>query len=368
MKTTEEEPIDQILAQAAAKAWRYLGPNVRNESDFKHELYHQLAVLEVGGTKLNELVPGTPSCRLHAETKIEVGKNAKADLSICEPSESRKFNYQVRYALELKKRLDAQGVRAEIKKFASYASAQVPLYLVSALPCTPTCEALIQKLRPPDSKISLLAPPARESESVDTTLGSADPIDSDAVRQVIQSSVDLVLNLYGKGRAQYHGFFWCNYTQEVNKDQTYPCEGDFVCQLYHRLRSNLPPGVKVLTEYTTFVGSRKWIDLVVTDGTTAFPIEVKMNWDQFEHRRVDDRMQEIEASTIVSRFRDLGEESSQVEIPTVVVVQLDLRQKSNRREEATGIFDAAPFALELVGYSEDKERIVRQVLGTSPSE
>ena len=150
MKIIEKEPIDQILAQAAAKAWRYLGPNVCNESDFKHELFHQLAVLKVGGTKLSELVAGTPSCRLHAETKIEVGTNAKADLSICEPGERREFNYQVRFALELKKRLDAQGVRAEIKKFASYASAEIPLYLVSAQPCAPTCSgSMLDGLRSP---------------------------------------------------------------------------------------------------------------------------------------------------------------------------------------------------------------------------
>ena len=61
------------LMTACENAWQFLGDEDHNESDFKHELYHQLAQLTVDNVKLNDMVPDTPSCRLHAETKIESG-------------------------------------------------------------------------------------------------------------------------------------------------------------------------------------------------------------------------------------------------------------------------------------------------------
>ncbi len=85
--------IESRLITACENAWQHLGKQVRNESDFKHELYHQLAQLTLGNVELNDMVPDTPSCRLHAETKIEPGSNsAKADLSICDPTQRIEFN------------------------------------------------------------------------------------------------------------------------------------------------------------------------------------------------------------------------------------------------------------------------------------
>ena len=182
------------------------------------------------------------------------------------------------------------------------------------------------------------------------------------MHRIVQANLDDVLELYGRGRAQYHGFYWCNYEQERRKGQTYPCESDFTCQLYHRLRNVLPEGARILTEFTP-AGTNKRIDLVITDGTTALPIEVKMNWDQFEHKKVDGVMREREASTIVSRLSSLQSDFKPVVHRKIVIIQYDLRQQSNRREEALSVFSRSPNPVELVSYSEHDERVVRSTLG-----
>jgi hypothetical protein len=177
--------------------------------------------------------------------------------------------------------------------------------------------------------------------------------------------LDEVLELYGRGRTQYHGFYWCNYEQEESKGQTYPCESDFTCQLYHRLRNDLPENARVQTEFKPG-GTKKCIDLIITDGTTALPIEVKMNWDQFEHKKVDGVMREREASTINSRFSLLQSDFESVVHRKVVIIQYDLRQRPkrrDRREEALAVFSSSPNPVELVAYSECDGRVVRSTLG-----
>ncbi|MCH7869007.1 MAG: hypothetical protein IH881_15025, partial [Myxococcales bacterium] len=119
---------------------------------------------------------------------------------------------------------------------------------------------------------------------------------------------------------------------------------------------------RILTEFTP-AGTNKRIDLIITDGTTALPIEVKMNWDQFEHKKVNGVMREREASTIVSRFSSLQSDFKSVVHCKIVIIQYDLRQRSNRREKALSVFSRSPNPVELVAYSEHGERVVRLTLG-----
>jgi hypothetical protein len=369
------------LLKACENAWQYLGNAVSseskfNESDFKHELYHQLAQLTVDNVKLNDMVPGTSSCRLHAETKIESGENsakadrrrnsAKADLSICDPTQHMKFNYQVLHVLELKLQLNSPGVKTEMTKLGNYANPNRDFYLISALPCKAELAELASEMSPDGANVHVYAPRSSMYQAPDHD-ETVPPVDWDQVHRIVQTNLDEVLELYGRGRTQYHGFYWCNYEQEQSKGQTYPCESDFTCQLYHRLRNDLPENARIQTEYT--VGTKMRIDLIITDGTTALPIEVKMNWDQFEHKRDGVEMREKEASTINSRFSLLQRKFESVVHRKVVIIQYDLRQRPkrskrrDRREEALSVFSSSPNPVELVAYSECDERVVRLTLG-----
>ncbi len=356
------ETFDDILRAAAGRAWDYLGPKVRNESDFKHELYHQLAMESIDGNHLNQLVPGTTSCRLHAETKVDHGRNSsKADLSICDPSKLLPFNYHVEHVLELKHRLKVSDLRKELRKFSNYHNRSGPLYLLSAKP-SGVDSALVQRLGDEARvSISVIAPTASSFSSPSELSESADARDWKTVVGTVGTTIREVLELYGKGRKQYHGFFWCNYEQEKNKKQTYPCESDFLCQLYTRLRAQLPAGLRLLTEYKPTASAYR-IDCVITDGKRALPIEAKMNWDQFEHKTVDGKRQEREASTIVRRFELLGREYEAISAK-VIVIQMDRRQESNRKEIAFGVFGRSSLSFELLGYSEDSERVVGRKFG-----
>ena len=361
MNAFSANAFEAALKKACKNAWLYLGKAPRNESDFKHELYHQLAKLKIDNTKLNEKVPGTSSCRLHAETKIEPGRNlAKADLAICDPTQHMAFNYDVMYVLVLKHRLNNTGVKTEMEKLAKYVKSNRHFSLISAMPCDQSLVDLVEKLSPDEAGVHVYAPSPllyQTAHSHDTI----EEVDWKEVHKIVQANIEKVLELYGRGRTQYHGFYWCNYEQEQKKGQTYPCESDLTCQLYHRLRGALPKNTRILTEFKP-AGTNKRIDLVVTDGTTALPIEVKMNWDQFEYKRVNGVMQEREASTILSRFALLEDDFQSVKHPKIIIIQYDLRQRSNRREEAISIFAKSPKLVELIAYSEESDKIVRKQL------
>src|SRR5882762_11499344 len=105
---------DQIVT-AVARAFGFSGWRFSNEFEIKHELFHQLASLSVDGVQLAETVPGTPTCRLHAEGKILNGKPQKADLLICDPIHRQEFNYAVSRVIELKQSLSAAALRIEIE-------------------------------------------------------------------------------------------------------------------------------------------------------------------------------------------------------------------------------------------------------------
>ena len=354
----ETSAFEAALRKACDNAWSYLGGAVRNESDFKHELYHQLAQIQIDNTKLNEIVPGTSSCRLHAETKIEAGRNScKADLSICDPSRRMPFNYDVMYVLELKHKLNRAGVRTELEKLAKYSRPNRHISLISALPCDESLADLATK-QTPDGAIVHVYSPSPSMYQTPCQKGAIEEVNWENVHNIVLSNLEMVLRTYGHGRAQYHGFYWCNYEQEQKKGQTYPCESDLTCQLYHRLRSTLPENAQILTEFKPD-GDRRRIDLVITDGMKVLPIEVKMNWDQFEPKRINGETHEYEASTILKRFDLLEHEFQSVIYPKIVIIQYDLRQRSNRREEALSVFFKSQRSVELIGYSEDDNKVVR---------
>ncbi len=70
-------------------------------------------------------------------------------------------------------------------------------------------------------------------------------------------------------------------------------------------------------------------------------------------------LREYETSTILKRFDLLEREFQSVVFPTIVIIQYDLRQRSNRRKEALSIFSASQRLVELIGYSEDRGKLLQ---------
>ena len=262
------------LESALRSTWCYLGPKVRNESDFKMELFHQLAAIKVDGVPLCDQVPGTPSCRLHAETKIENGSNSdKADLSNCDPNIRMEFNYHVKDAIELKKKFTKGDIKKEYDKLDAYIASDRHYYFLSAQPSAFSDNDIKNRLEKTGKSCTVRQPTTADfggSFKKNQQASSPTPHELD---NAITASIVEVLELYGKHRAQFHGFFWCNYEQEQKKLQTYPCEGDFVCQLYHRLRLRLQ-NVIISSEVSPKKGSRLRTDLVIYSDQGAIPKSV----------------------------------------------------------------------------------------------
>ncbi len=67
---------DTIVA-AVSRTFGFKNWPYSNEFEVKHELFYQLSRLAVDGTSLADIVPGSPTCRLHAEGKVLNGKPKK---------------------------------------------------------------------------------------------------------------------------------------------------------------------------------------------------------------------------------------------------------------------------------------------------
>jgi len=184
----------------------------------------------------------------------------------------------------------------------------------------------------------------------------ANNTDLEDIRGKVHSCIEKCLTMYGNGRQQYQGFYWCNYEHETNKKQTYPCEGDFVCQLYHALNSQLPESVKIVSEVQP-EGTRNRIDLVVssTSGDWAIPIDVKMNWDQFKHKydQKTGNLKTPEAELITGRYKRISGEYKSSE-PITVVIQGALAQATDKKTRSVKIFQDADFPHLLVYYDEHR--------------
>ena len=233
---------DKVLKRALAQTYAY-SPDFANESDFKHELFHQMHALEINDYKLGDILPGYPTCMLHSEAKPINGlrgKGSYADLLICNPTVQSGYNYKAEIVIELKKSLSPGELRQEIEKFSNYFSSVRKLYIASAN--KPRIDKVsikrtITARKPPGTSIEALdrssipytsAPHSRRRTRAKTAL-------SGRVAKCIKDT----LKLYGKNREDiYHSFFWRNYEYHEG-NWTFPCEGDFVCQLYHRLRTRL---------------------------------------------------------------------------------------------------------------------------------
>jgi hypothetical protein len=333
-----------------------------NEFEFKHELFHQLAIADETGASLAEKVEGTTSCRLHCEGRAECGTPLKTDLLICDPRKIKPFNYAVEYLIELKQSLTPTVVANELAKLKSYRDRHTysGLYLIAFRPPSGECSRTAQDchvLHPLNVPITRQA--NRPENSASLTLEEAVVIVSSAIHES--------LSLYGNSRKQYHSHFWCNYEHEIHRRHSFPCEGDFNAQIYHRLRKRLPPGVEIRSEVYPSTKSRQRIDFVVRDHLNqwAIPIDIKMNWDQFKPKFANGRPKQPESELIIDRLQQIVDDVG-MSYPFLVVIQFDWQSGRNIRTTALPLLQRCTYPLELVGFSEVQNTIVRLPCGPAP--
>ena len=315
-----------------------------NESDFKFELYHNLHQLRLNGRRLGSKLPGYPTCLLHVEAKAENGNPSKADLLICNPTRRNPFNYSAEIVIELKTNLNSSALRTELKKFAGYRDRNIRrLYLIPANRNTlsPSQESRILEEYPQAARKlvildrSMIRPRVVKNKTITDSQSSL----TDQISKCIKET----LNLYGKNRRQYHGFFWCNYEHEQNRGWTFPVEGDFNAQLYHRLRSKLPRGAVIQTEYRPPSGTNSRVDLFIIGPDESIGIEVKMNWDQL---RTQPNKAKQEVDSILDKFRAMDMHQANHSNFLVVIQGEDgYRLSSNNKAKALQCLRGKGFSL-----------------------
>ena len=320
---------DSLMRRALGRTYA-VSSRFDNESDFKFELFHQLHRMKLNGRSLGVKWPGSPTCAMHAEAKAENGNRSKADILICNPTRPNGFNYAAEVIIELKDTLNASALRTEMEKFASYSDRSIRrLYLIPANKTTLTDHQksdILAEYRRSSRRLTILD---RSSVKSRRARKARDSGDNRPLVTQVSECVRRTLNLYGKNRRQYHGFFWCNYEHETNRGWTFPVEGDFNAQLYHRLRTNLP-AADIRTEYRPLSTVRSRVDFFIANSVESVGVEVKMNWDQF---RFQPRKKKQETDAILEKFdalkHDHGSHSN-----LLVVIQGEDGHKSNNKPEA----------------------------------
>ncbi len=335
----------------------------RNESDFKMELFHQLAKVKYEDIYLSGKVQETNTCYLHSEGKCENGNPSKADLLICNPFKFQKFNYQVDYIIELKHKLYLKDIETELKKISKYKKSYKCIYIISAHKTNLNMDIVNNLITDHSQNKIIIIQPNKVEQLLEDT--NENPCDFNETVEVVYKNINSTLELYAKGLQQYHGFYWCNYEHEENKKQTYPCEGDFVCQLYHHLRSNLPNNLHIISEVSPNK-SKNRIDLAIISPKEKWciPIDVKMNWDQFKHKynQKTGATKTAEASLIIDRYSQISNEYKKIK-PITIVIQGSLAQKSDKKERSMSLFKNAKFTHDLMCYNENTCEITKESLG-----
>lgn len=353
--------MQNLILSALETTYAYSGWSFSNESEFKHELFHQLALLKHKGVPLAQTEAGALTPRLHAEGKVQNGNPAKADLLVCDPFVFQGFNYKVDHVIELKVSLTAKALKDEIGKLNSYQRRISGIWLISLNPLRIPTEG-IPKEHPAAESLRVIGPTGIGDATPEIHRDQEAPSLSEVVL-IVGRCVDKCLNLYGNGKGQFQSHFWCNFEHELERRHSFPCEGDFNAQLYHCLRINLPASLRIYSEYSPQSLSRRRIDFLIKapGGEWAIPIEVKMNWDQFKPKYKNRAPIRSEALTILDRFSAVKEEMIRIS-PILVVIQGEWRRatKMPNKENALRDLETAAFPFELACYDESLNTIVRK--------
>lgn len=357
MNQDHNEVIDSAIKSAVQLAYLRSRAHV-NECEFKYEVFHILCSYQLDGNLLGTRVQGSDTCYLHGEARPEWGKSSKADLLICDPFCKAGFNYEVQAVIEFKHLLTKATLEDELVKCSSYKK-PLKLYIVSALKTKLSLESrltITSKFQKID--VTIISPENEVSNGLSyPAISAVETIAS--MDQVVPQCIDAALNLYGQGRRQFHGFYWCNYEHETAKGWTFPSEGDFNCQLYHFLRMSLPNSVEIYAEHKVRSGRADYYLYDKIDGSSEC-IEVKMNWDQFKPKFKKGVLAPSDVDIINAKFVHLSTGSPRHK-NRLVVIQGEDGHKSVHKETARKTFALFKSPLLLHYYSESQNRPIGPV-------
>jgi len=343
----------RLLNNALKNTYCFNSGSFENESDFHLEVYHNLANLEYNGIPLCAKVPETDTCYLHSEGKCENGNAKKADLLICNPYVLQRFNYKVDYIIELKHKLHRNDVESEIKKIESYHKAYKQIYIISGEQTSLNLGEAKEVVGGNSNAIEIIQP-NMVVKKPSLNCSDSKRIGLSGTLRTVHRCIRETLELYGNGRQQYHGFFWCNYEDEQTKGQTYPCNTDFICQLYHRLRCCLPPNIVVQKDHGDIIK----LEVISEKDSWCIPITVDMNWDQFR----PEKNKEHKAVVFVDRFLSIRSKYGQSR-PITIVIQGSLGHDNDNKPRAMSILRNAKIKFDLMCYDERKSKPMRIPLG-----
>ena len=358
--------VDAIIRHALAKTY---GTKNRfdNESDFKFELYHQMHKLRLNHRKLGSKLPGCPTCPLHAESKPENGNPSKADLLICNPQIRNRFNYKAEVVIELKDNLNEASLKTELEKLSRYADNSIRrLYVIAANinKLTELQQSKILSANQPDSdRLTVLDRSVVQGNSV---LQKGSDYKGQPLLDAVSECITATLRLYGNDRKQHHGFFWCNYEHEEGKGWTFPVEGDFNAQLYHRLRSQMPRRTTIQTEYKSAQAGRTRVDIFIKSPSESVGVEVKMNWDQFKPKFKNGVGNKTEALSILEKFNAMSTANAS-HSNVLVVIQGEHAHKSTHKSKALDYLHSGDTPFHLFYYDELQGRGMAYQINSPPS-
>ena len=212
--------------------------NFRNESNFKHELFHGICSQVVNGIHLGEPYNNSKTSVVHCESKVENGSESsrKADLIFCNPLKrmsgvGNTFNYHVEAVCELKKRFSNKNFTDEIDKCKKYNKKIEQYFFIEPFrELKPAAEVIDLCNR---TNIKYLTPLNKPNYKIEHYTYS------EAVENTI-STLTECLSLYGHNNSLFQSFYWCNYEHELGRGVTFPSEGDFNAHVYHRLKTLMP--------------------------------------------------------------------------------------------------------------------------------
>ena len=351
-KGIPKDAFDGILKRAVAETYSFRR-QYANESDFKLELFHRLALAEYNGISIASTPTGTSTPYLHSEGKFENVQNGpKTDILACNPYQPRRhdYNYTVDYLIELKKRYNEASLSQDRKKIEGCANKCKGVYLIGDQTAIRRTNSRLPEF------IQLIE--RKDIPSVDMPPEPHVVSDIDSTLKIVRFSIQECLKFYGERNHRLHSFFWRNYmVDEEGGRCTFPCEGDFVAHLYHRLRMKLLSAAEIQSEVNTGSSNLR-IDLQVSNPSDGWsiPIEIKMNWNQFKRKYAtidgQKRQKPEEASQILNKFRDVSSKCLRCS-PILVVIQGVWAHYGDNRQRSLNILRQSPVSFELIYFDED---------------
>lgn len=345
--TERNKILDNLILEALEDTYIFNRWEFKNEAEFKHELYHNLGKKKFENKYLIEPVSKYNTSIIHSESKAENGKyGPKADILLCDPNKTnhQTFNYKVSHIIELKLKFTKSDLIKEQKKLDRYKEKYDTVIFASGL-SNDNIESGEYLKHNATNKIIVVKP--NKSTERKQNLSFTFFKNLDRIYEIIDKCINKSLLAYGTNKKQFKSFFWCNYEGEINRGHSYPSEGDFNAFLYSELRTNLPEGIIIRSEFKP-VNSSYRIDFLITDSFNSFaiPIEVKMNWDQFKEKH-------SEVERIMTRFQQLERDV----LPIIIVIQGEWRIKNrNRKEKSIKELTNSDLNFYFYSYNEIKEK------------